>query len=77
MEYEEKHKYGFWLGNNGAKVGGYSFEKGFVDFVPWRKVLQEAEKSHATQIILGGNWSSKGYRGYGETIHIEDAKKLL
>lgn len=71
-----------WLGYNQARVGGYSFTdeegtKGNADFVDWIDVLKVAEQGDIKWVHLAGDWSDVGYRGFGQKVHISQAKKIV
>jgi len=70
----------FYLVND--LYGGYSYtcEKGFgsADFIPAAEVLRIAEQAGIKTIHLaGGRWEEIGYKGWGEEVSLEEAKKAL
>jgi len=70
----------FYLTND--LYGGYSYtcERGFgsADFIPADEVLRLAEKAGIKTIHLaGGRWEEVGYKGWGEEVSLEEAKKAL
>lgn len=76
-----------YLGNNQARVGGYSYKESFdndshpwnvmADFVDWKEVLKVADENSIKWVHLAGDWSDKGHKGFGERVPISVAKKLV
>ena len=72
-----------YLGNNQANVGGYSFTEpknrisGSAGFVDNEEVLKIAEQGGLKRVHLGGDWSNRNRKGWGESVHIPTARKIL
>jgi hypothetical protein len=72
-----------YIGNNQANVGGYSFVEpderisGAADFVDNDEVLKIAEHGGLKRVHLAGDWSNRNRKGYGESVHIPTARKIL